>query len=220
VVQNLSSEVREAWSRDPSEASSWKTDGDVDSTLPPLRIETPRLVLRCWTPEDAPLLKAAIDSSLEHLREWMPWAMKEPSELRVIEERIRRYQRRFLEGETFVYAIFDRSESEVVGESGLMGRIGPRALEIGYWIRANRAGRGFATEATRALTVAGLEMPGVDRLEIHCDPRNAASAAIPRKLGYRHRETVQEQKETPEGEVRETMIFESTTNDEIHTISR
>jgi hypothetical protein len=26
------------------------------------------MILRCWNPEDAPLLKEAIDASLEHLR--------------------------------------------------------------------------------------------------------------------------------------------------------
>jgi len=190
-------------------------DGDLDLTLPPLRIETPRLVLRCWTPGDAPLLKAAIDGSLEHLREWMPWAMNEPSELGVVEERLGRFRARFLEGETFIYGVFDRSEAEVVGGSGLMGRIGPRALEIGYWIRVERTGQGFATEATRALTIAGFGISGVDRLEIHCDPRNAASAAIPRRLGYRHRETIRDEKETADGDPRDTMIFEITSGDEV-----
>jgi len=37
---------------------------------PAYRIHTSRLVLRCWHPQDAPLLKAAIDTNLEHLRPW------------------------------------------------------------------------------------------------------------------------------------------------------
>ena len=45
---------------------------------PAYRIHTQRLVLRCWQPTDAPLLKAAIDASLEHLRPWLPWAQHEP----------------------------------------------------------------------------------------------------------------------------------------------
>ena len=49
--------------------------------VPPYRIETERLVLRCWDPRDAPLLKDAIDSSLDHLRPWMPWAREEPKPL-------------------------------------------------------------------------------------------------------------------------------------------
>ena len=35
-------------------------------------------VVRCWDPRDAPLLKDAVDSSLEHLRQWMLWANDEP----------------------------------------------------------------------------------------------------------------------------------------------
>ena len=31
--------------------------------IPPYRIVTPRLVMRCWHPADAPLLKAAIDAN-------------------------------------------------------------------------------------------------------------------------------------------------------------
>ena len=45
---------------------------------PAYRIHTQRLVLRCWQPTDAPLLKAAIDANLEHLRPWLPWAQYEP----------------------------------------------------------------------------------------------------------------------------------------------
>lgn len=41
-------------------------------SAPAYRIVTPRLVIRCWNPPDAPLLKAAIDASLDHLRAWMP----------------------------------------------------------------------------------------------------------------------------------------------------
>jgi RimJ/RimL family protein N-acetyltransferase len=48
---------------------------------PAYRIHTQRLVLRCWHPTDAPLLKAAIDASLEHLRPWLPWAQYEPTDL-------------------------------------------------------------------------------------------------------------------------------------------
>ena len=46
--------------------------------MPPYRIVTERLVLRTWEPRDAPLLKEAVDSSIDHLLPWMPWAAHEP----------------------------------------------------------------------------------------------------------------------------------------------
>jgi RimJ/RimL family protein N-acetyltransferase len=74
---------------------------------------------------------------------------------------------------------------EILGSFGLHRRSGPDSIEIGYWVHAAHAGRGYATAAARALTQVALALPGVLRVEIHCDAANVASAAIPRKLGYR-----------------------------------
>ena len=141
-------------------------------------------MIRCWDPGDAVLLKEAIDSSLDHLRAWMPWAHDDPQPLAEKVGLLRRFRGRFDLGEDFVYGLFDRTESEVVGGSGLHTRVGDGALEIGYWIRASRVGQGLATEATAALTQVAFAVAGVDRVEIRVDPANAASLAVPRKLGF------------------------------------
>jgi RimJ/RimL family protein N-acetyltransferase len=148
------------------------------------RIETERLVIRCWDPADAPLAKEAIDSSLDHLREWMPWAEAEPTTLEEKRSLLESFARMFASGEDAVYGIFDRDERRVVGGTGLHPRLTGDAREIGYWIRADAIGRGLATESTAALTRVGFELDGLEWMEIHCDPENSRSAAIPRKLGY------------------------------------
>jgi RimJ/RimL family protein N-acetyltransferase len=148
------------------------------------RIETERLVIRCWDPADAPLAKEAIDSSLDHLRPWMPWAEAEPTTLEEKRSLLESFARMFERGEDAVYAIFDRDERRVVGGTGLHPRLADDAREIGYWIRADAIGLGLATESTAALTRVGFEIDGLERMEIHCDPDNVRSAAIPRKLGY------------------------------------
>jgi len=151
---------------------------------PPYRIVTERLVVRCWEPRDAPLLKEAIDSSLEHLRPWMPWAAHEPQTLGEKVELLRRFRGKFDLDEDFVYGIFDADEAEVVGGAGLHRRVGVGAFEIGYWIRASRAGEGLATEAAAALTRVAFEVSGVDRVEIRTDPANERSRKVPRKLAF------------------------------------
>lgn len=151
---------------------------------PPYRIETDRLVVRCWDPPDAPLLKDAIDSSLEHLREWMPWAEREPQPLDEKVALLRRFRARFDADEDYVYGIFSADERRVVGGTGLHTRVGEDALEIGYWIRLDAIGEGYATEASAALTHVAFAVSGVDRVEIHVDPANERSANVPRKLGY------------------------------------
>lgn len=157
---------------------------------PAYRIHTPRLLLRCWDPADAPRLKEAVDQSLDHLRDWMPWAHDEPQELQQKIERLRQFRGKFDLGQDFVYGIFSRDETRVLGSSGLHTRLGDGAREIGYWIHKDFINQGLATEAAAALTRVAFEIEKVRRVEIHCDPANVRSAAVPRKLGFTHEATL------------------------------
>jgi RimJ/RimL family protein N-acetyltransferase len=147
-------------------------------------------VLRCWDPRDAPLLKCAIDSSLDHLRPWMAWADAEPQALAEKVTLLRRFRGQFDLGTDFVYGIFEGDETDVVGGTGLHTRGGADSYEIGYWIRASRIGQGLATEAAAALTRVAFDVCRVDRVEIRVDPANGASLAIPRKLGFKEEGTL------------------------------
>jgi RimJ/RimL family protein N-acetyltransferase len=165
---------------------------------PPYRIVTERLVLRCWEPRDAPLLKDAVDTSIDHLLPWMPWAAHEPQSLEEKVDLLRLFRGNFDLGTDFVYGIFNRDESEAVGGTGLHTRIAPEAYEIGYWTRASRAGEGLGREATAALTRVAFELTDVERIEIRCDPANDRSRAIPRKLGYTEEATLRRRLHYPE----------------------
>lgn len=173
---------------------------------PAYRVRTPRLLIRCWEPADAPLLQEAIDASLEHLRPWMPWAMNEPTPLQDKLALLRRWRGEFDRDQDYVYGIFNHQEDQVLGGAGLHTRVGPGAREIGYWIRAGRTGQGLATEMAGALTRVAFEVDRVRRVEIHCDPLNLRSAAIPRKLGYTHEATLR-QRVPQEGAFRDVMIW-------------
>ena len=173
---------------------------------PPSRIETERLVLRSWKESDAPLLKEAVDSSLAHLRAWLPWAVAAPFDLEKTREQVSRFAARFEAEEEFVYGVFNRDESRVIGGTGLHTRVGPDALEIGYWVRVDETRGGFATELTRALTEVGLRTDGVDRIEIHCDPGNIYSRRVPQGLGF---ELIEVRDDDLEGG-RQTMVFQMT----------
>ena len=174
---------------------------------PAYRIQTPRLVIRCWSPADAPLLAEAITASVEHLRPWMIWAHAEPEELEVKVQRLRSFRAKFDQDEDYVYGILAPDEREVLGGTGLHPRVGHAALEIGYWISAPHAGRGLATEAAAALTRVGFEVNGVERMEIRCDPRNERSAAIPRRLGYTLDATLRARLPGVDGAMTDSMVW-------------
>ncbi len=178
------------------------------STEPSDGWHTARLLIRAWAPPDAAELKAAIDGSLAELQRWMAWAKREPSDLPVIEERLGRLQDEFQAGTNWACGIFLRSSGEVLGGVSLLPRIGPGALELGYWLRNECTGRGYATEAAAALTRVGLAMPGIERIEIRCDPENGPSAAVPVRLGYRLLRTSLEPVPYSDGEVASTMVWE------------
>ena len=174
---------------------------------PAYRIHTERLILRCWNPVDAPLLKAAIDASLDHLRPWMPWAANEPETIEEKAARLRHFRGDFDLDRDFFYGIFDRDETEVLGATGLHTRAGESALEIGYWIHAGYINQGLATETAAALTKVAFEINEVHRVEIHCDPSNTRSARVASKLGYVQEAILRQRQQTAEGNLRDTMIW-------------
>lgn len=157
---------------------------------PAYRVVTPRLVIRCWNPADAPLLKDAVDTSLEHLRPWMPWAARHPQPLQDTIELLRQFRGKFDLGSDYTYGIFSADEARALGGTGLHPRGGEGAREIGYWMRADEINKGYATEVSAALTRVGFEIEHLRRIGIHCVAENARSAAVPPKLGYMHEATL------------------------------
>lgn len=148
----------------------------------PETVPAPRLTLRRWSTDDAPLLGSAISENIDHLCPWMPWIVAEPqsrvNRIALINQWHNEWQRG---GDVVIGAFLDEA---VVGSAGLHRRRGPGVLEIGYWVHVDHIRRGYATEIASALTTAAFAVPGIDRVEIHHDRANIASGCVPRRLGY------------------------------------
>jgi RimJ/RimL family protein N-acetyltransferase len=152
---------------------------------PPPIVELPELTLRAWSPADAPLLRAALASSEAHLRVWTPWVVDGRVPGLSLEQRLAAHAADFAAGAAWVYGMFDSGGTEVLGGCGLYPRVGPNAVELGYWLAVGHTGRGLATHATAALTRLAFDAPDIERVEIRCDRGNTASSRIPARLGYR-----------------------------------
>jgi len=157
---------------------------------PAYRIETERLVVRCYQPSDTRMLAESVSESTEHLKPWMPWAHDEPEPFVEKEKRLVRFRGMFDLCENYVYGIFNKEETKLIGGTGLHPRLGDNELEIGYWIHKDYVRRGLVTESTAALIKVAFEIIHIHRIEIHCDPVNIASASVPRKLGFTHEGTL------------------------------
>lgn len=169
------------------------------------RIVLSDLVLRRLSANDAVPLLTAVTESFEHLHPWMPWAADRPT-ISVQHEYLDAMTRQWDTGETFCYGIFDSAEEEFLGSVGLHSRVGPGGWDIGYWVRVDHVGRGIATACSAVLTGVCLSLPGTERVEIHCDEANAASAAVPRRLGYRL-DRIEEREPGAPGESGKRMIW-------------
>jgi RimJ/RimL family protein N-acetyltransferase len=153
---------------------------------PPERMQTASgALLRRARPADAEAFAAAVGESLGHLRRWMPWAIPVAAEVRVQRDRLVMADASWVDGSDYEFAVLPADQRRIIGGCGLMRRVGPGAIEIGYWVHVDHTRRGHATAAARALTDAAWTLPDVDRVEIHCDEANHASAAVPARLGYR-----------------------------------
>jgi RimJ/RimL family protein N-acetyltransferase len=144
---------------------------------PPQRMETARLVLRIYEEEDIPAWSELLAGSREHYAAFIPFLLDEDPG-----SQVRRSRAEFLAGEMFRYFAF--AGDRLIGGCGLLPRIGPGGLEIGYHVRVEETGNGYATEMTAALTDVAFDICGADRVELHIEEANVASIGVARKLGF------------------------------------
>ena len=150
-------------------------------TRPDELIEHSPVTLRRYREDDLGALFGAVTASLDHLRPWMPWAAAGYS-LESAAEFLDGSIGNWEDGTEYDYAII--AGGALAGGVGLMARIGPGGLEIGYWVHRAYTRRGLASAAAAALVEQAFRLPGVDRVEIVHDELNVPSGKIPRKLGF------------------------------------
>jgi RimJ/RimL family protein N-acetyltransferase len=80
--------------------------------------------------------------------------------------------------------VVERDSGLVVGSIGLFWPPSEGTLEIGYGIVPSRRGRGYAPEATRALTAFALTVPGVHTVVATVELSNPASSRVLEKAGF------------------------------------
>ena len=153
------------------------------NACPPERIDIDELHLRRFTLDDVEAVHEGIKASYAEIHPWMPWCVA-PVKIEDQREFIEGTFKSWATGVAFNFGIFDAA-GNLLGTISLMDRVGPGGLEIGYWLRTDATGRGVMTRAVGQLTEIGLGLPGISRIEIHCDEANLGSAAVPKRLGYR-----------------------------------
>jgi RimJ/RimL family protein N-acetyltransferase len=172
---------------------------------PPEIIDAGELVLKRWRPAYAAAAAKAVRESLPQLQPFMPWA-HDAYDVDAAQLFVETSASEWAEGIAFNYAVFT-VDGELVGSCGLMTRMGPGTLEIGYWIHSRHSGQGYATAAVTALTRVALALPGVYRVAIRHDVANPASGAVAAKAGFKEIERLHRDPEAP-GETGVDVVWE------------
>jgi RimJ/RimL family protein N-acetyltransferase len=141
------------------------------------RLETPRLILRGWRPQDADA-HAAMAASPEVMR-FLGGVLTPAESWRTLAQHAGHW---ILRGYG-QWAIERRVDGVLLGRAGLWHPEGWPGLELGWSLARHAWGQGYATEAARAAldwTWASLE---TDRLISIIAPANAASIRVAERLG-------------------------------------
>jgi RimJ/RimL family protein N-acetyltransferase len=134
--------------------------------------------LRSPVDGDATALNAAVLASLPELAPFMPWATAAHDQAAA-----RSWIRGEHEPDEVRYLIVGE-DGEVAGGCGLnrFDQVNGRA-NLGYWLRTDRTGRGWATRATVLLARHGLTRLGLERVEILMSVENQASRRVAERAG-------------------------------------
>jgi RimJ/RimL family protein N-acetyltransferase len=164
--------VRERWVDGPR--------AEFLTPVPPVwPLRTERLVLRPFEPADADAFAVGWASE-----EWTSLLLSPPMNRAEVGEMVRR---RMDPGDgTFVGLVVATHDGTVVGDSMLhLQGTGLTEGEIGWTVLPGLGGRGYATEAARAVLRLGFEHFGLRRVVANLDARNDRSAALCERLGMR-----------------------------------
>lgn len=173
----------------------------------PDQFETERLLVRIARAGEGAALSEAVRESLPELRPWTIWAQPEPA-VDYHEARSRRAQAEFLAREYFSFHLWRRDDSQLVGGVTLNPVDWHIPLfEIGYWLRTSRHGQGYMTEALEGLTQYAFTHLGARRLEIFCDPRNTASAAVAERAGFKLEVRLEHSWRSMSGELVDSLMY-------------
>jgi ribosomal-protein-serine acetyltransferase len=172
--------------------------------LEPLELQTTSGArLRPLDEGDAEELHALIEANRELLSQWLPWAAGQTFEDTV--EFLHRTRAQLARNDGFQAAIVeDGSIAGVIGHHAVSWP--HRSTSLGYWLGERFQGKGTMTAAARALIDHSIDVWDLNRVEIRAAVDNAASRAIPERLGFREEGTLREA-EVVGGRPHDTVVY-------------
>lgn len=142
-------------------------------------MRTKRLCLRIPREED--IQKVFTASQFPGFTDGMLW--DPPANLEELRGPYERSVQQWIDSIAYQFSI--DFEGELVGRIALRPSDTEGVLDIGYWTHPDHYGKGFMTEAVKAILVLGFETMGADAIIAETAVWNKASQRVLEKLGFR-----------------------------------
>lgn len=189
----------------------------------PMPVRTPRLLLRPPQAGDGPALHEAKHASLPALRKWLTWAkyIDENADHTDDEIMCRKKSAAFLLREDLMTFAFSKDDpTRLIGSSGLH-RFSwkKRQFEIGYWVRSDETGKGYATEICAALCHYAFRYLAATKITIIYSEGNDASRKVIEKVGFEKEGVLRKSDELPDGRLVDKHIYGMLTPDNLPDIA-
>lgn len=154
---------------------------NVPASSAVVMIETERLLLRLFTPEDTEALAAVLSDPIA--MRWYPRAFSHPE----VEQWIARNRERYRDDGYGLWAIVLKQTGATIGDCGLVRQDVDREelIEVGYHVRRDHWGRGYATEAARACMHYAFATLRTERVISLIRPENQPSWRVAEKNGMK-----------------------------------
>ena len=173
----------------------------------PETIETERMILRAAKSGDGPESFEAVVESVNELKPWMPWVHPEPTLAGSVQFH-ENAEAKWRSRDMIDFNWCDKATGKLIGKGGFHTIVWdvPK-LEIGYWIRTSEAGRGYCSEAVKALVDFAKRELGAKRLEICSDPRNQKSRNVAERCGFTLEGILHKNIRDPYGGLRDSCMY-------------
>ncbi|WP_054957322.1 GNAT family N-acetyltransferase [Paenibacillus dakarensis] len=145
-----------------------------------MQIETSRLIIREFIKEDwIDVHKYASDPKVT---EYMLWGPNNEEETKsYVSQQLDKQQS--INRTDFEIAVVLKETNQLIGGCGIY--LAEKNAEMGYCFNSEYWGKGYASEASRALLKLAFETFNIHRVYATCRPENIGSAKVLRKVGMK-----------------------------------
>ncbi len=143
--------------------------------------------LRYAEMRDFPVWAQLRAASREFLEPWEPTWPSDDLDRAAFRRRLRRHREEISDDEAYPFLIFESRGDQLVGglTLGQVRRGVAQTATLGYWMGEAYAGRGYMTQAVRAVLDHAFGTLALRRIEAACLPNNSRSIRLLERVGFR-----------------------------------